>query len=183
MIDEQPETLIPTTAAAAFLEVKAGHELFGIALQPWSASRVVAANSMGLVWPLPPEAADQLRSNGLYAGSLRDTIILTWLRTILNASEQTKEAFATQHPKASSAELTAFLAAWNVQRATRSPREAFDAAIAWAEEQHLTDLAGAPFAEAYRLTLATLLGVSVSEFEVEAPAGSKAEDGAPAPNV
>lgn len=170
MIDEVSEQTLPLPASAeqAYDQAKAGMELGGVALQPWSPARVVAANSIGLVWPLPPEAMDQLQTTGIHAGAMVNAIVVCWLRLIPNASEQTKESVSRGE--------------WNVQRATRAPREAFEAALQWAAENKITDVTSNEFAHAYRVALATLLGVSLSEFEVEAPKDSKAAEGAD-PNV
>jgi hypothetical protein len=170
MIDEIP--VEPTPEAAAYLDEKAGASLFEKVLEPWSPSRVVAANAMGLVWPMPPEAADQLRTNGIFAGALSLTIIVCWLRSIPNASEQDKEATMRRE--------------WNVQRANQAPRAAFEAATAWGAERKITDLTdddAAPFLQAYKVALATLLNVSVSEFNVQAPPNTKPEAGGAPPNV
>lgn len=168
MIDETPESIpLPSSPDEAWLQARAGAELFGIELQPWSPSRQVAANAMGLGWPPSDEMAVAIAMGSLYPGALRDTIIVTWLRTILNASEQKEDART----------------AWNVQRATRLPQEAFEAATEWAAKHDVTGFDNENAVLAYRHMLATLLGVSVSEFEPQAPPEAKAAPGGDSPNV
>lgn len=163
-IDDLPDSspALPATAEEAYLQAKAGNALFGQELQAWSPSRIIAANAMGLVWPLPETAMDQLANHGVYSGALRDTIILCWLRTLRNASEQDKDSVLRGD--------------WTVQKALRAPHDAFEAATAWAHAHGMvafSDDPESPFGKAYKLALATLLGVSLSEFEVVTPPGAQ----------
>lgn len=182
-IDDGNDTPLPTTPAQAFEQAKQGMALFGVDLFDWSPTRIIAADSMGLIWPPSPAAAAQIRENELYSGAMRDTIILCWLRSLPNASEQTLEACKAARPGASAAEREQYLEGWNVQRATRAPGEAYEAAVAWAAEKKITEK-GAEFASAYKVAMATLFGLSLSAFEVE-PVGGKPEPetGGPDPNV
>lgn len=69
----------PTGAHKAFLGA-VGHTLFGKKLQPYTPSRVVAAQAMGLLYPnIGPGGAVQLKKTGLYPGELQDILIVLWL--------------------------------------------------------------------------------------------------------
>ena len=56
------------------------HALGELELQPYTPSRIVAAQSLGLKYPLiPDEEREQFDKTGIYPGALRDTIIVLWL--------------------------------------------------------------------------------------------------------
>jgi hypothetical protein len=66
-------------AHKAFLEA-GGHLFLGEKLQPYTPSRVVAAQAMGLLYPKIGDAgAAQFKNTGMYAGELKDMIIVLWL--------------------------------------------------------------------------------------------------------
>lgn len=165
MLDETSP--FPTTPSEAYQQALAGADFLGRELLPWSPARSVAANAMGLGYPLPPDAVEQLRTRGFYAGAMRDLIIHAWIRTVPNASEQTPEQIKARE--------------WTVQRATRTPHEAWEAALAWGEVHGLTDLDSEASAQAYRLMLSTLIGVALSEFE-PVPAEKTPADRTPTPD-
>ena len=76
-----------TPEESSFINAKRGFELFGAALAPYSASRKVAAQTMGMQWPFIGEAAlAQLQATNMYPGAIRDTAILLWLCTLPDAS-------------------------------------------------------------------------------------------------
>jgi hypothetical protein len=56
------------------------HVLNGLKLQPWTPSRIIAANSMGMLWPrIGKEGWDQYSRTKTYPGVLRDIIVGLWL--------------------------------------------------------------------------------------------------------
>lgn len=56
------------------------HVLKGLKLQPWTPSRIIAANSMGLRYPkIGQEGRDQYSKTKTYPGCLRDIIVCLWL--------------------------------------------------------------------------------------------------------
>jgi hypothetical protein len=67
------------------------HSLGDLPLQPWTADRVIAAQSMGMIWPnVGKEGFDQYDRTKTYPGALRDAIIVLWLCTL--SDEQVEEA-------------------------------------------------------------------------------------------
>lgn len=56
------------------------HVLDGTKLYPWTPSRIIAGQAMGLLYPeIGKEGWDQYRRTKTYPGALRDTIICLWL--------------------------------------------------------------------------------------------------------
>ena len=56
------------------------HVLDGIKLRPWTPSRVIAANCMGMTYPRLGKAGwDQYERTQNYPGAVKDTIIALWL--------------------------------------------------------------------------------------------------------
>jgi len=164
-----PVSLVPETATQAFNAAQVGYTLLGAPLFKWSDSRRIAAQSMGLRWENRDESLlDQLRAGVLYDGALRDTLIVCWVCSLPNASEQT--------------ETQAKTGGWTVQRAGQSRTAADEEMVRWAAKKDLIDTGGAAFAEAYRTFLAIVLGVAVSEFDL-ADTGGSAEPGTPSPNA
>lgn len=71
--NKQQETIMP--ADAAFSE-SASHILGDLKLQPYTASRIVAAQAMGLKYPNVPKGFEQYAQTGSYPGLLRDVIVV-----------------------------------------------------------------------------------------------------------
>jgi hypothetical protein len=70
---------LPGGAAKAFL-ASGGHLLFGKKLEPYTPSRVVAAQAMGLLYPnIGQGGLSQMKKTGLYPGELKDMLIVLWL--------------------------------------------------------------------------------------------------------
>ncbi len=117
--EEQPITPLDTFTRAA-----AGEEFSGHLLQPWSASRKIAAQGMGLLYPfIGDDGEEALKHTGFYPGVQKDVIIFMWLRTREKASD--------------------------VDRATRKPHAAWERAMAWAEINDLVDMGSEAFVAAY----------------------------------
>lgn len=58
------------------------HVLDGLKLFPWTPSRVIAGQGMGLLYPeIGKEGWDQYQRTKIYPGALRDVIICLWLCT------------------------------------------------------------------------------------------------------
>jgi hypothetical protein len=71
----------------AFVESGA-HLLLGEKLQPYTPSRIVAAQAMGLLYPqIGKMGMAQLKKTGIYPGELRDMIIVLWLCRLQKAAE------------------------------------------------------------------------------------------------
>jgi hypothetical protein len=71
----------------AFLE-SAGNKFLGETLQPYTPSRVVAAQAMGLKYPnIGKEGVAQLKKTGLYPGELRDVIIVIFLCRLVEKAD------------------------------------------------------------------------------------------------
>jgi hypothetical protein len=80
-----------TGSHKAFLDGD-GHLFMGERLQPYTPSRIVAAQAMGLLYPkIGNDGLAQLKKTGLYPGELKDIIIVLWLCR-LKAKEQVIEA-------------------------------------------------------------------------------------------
>ena len=62
-------------AEAAFVE-SANHVLDDVKLQPYTPSRIVAAQAMGLKYPHVPAGFEQYAQTGSYPGLLRDIIVV-----------------------------------------------------------------------------------------------------------
>lgn len=152
----------PTTSDEAFLQAKAGFTFKGEPLLPYSASRKVAAQSMGLLFPFVPDA-EEAQETGVYQGMLADVIIVIWLCSLKNASEQTRDEVKAGE--------------WNPSKALSKPQAAMEAAMEWAEKTGLADMNSETFLEAYKTFMAILTGISLSEFEVDAGNGSPQPEG------
>lgn len=58
------------------------HVLHGTKLFPWTPARIIAGQSMGLLYPeIGKDGWDQYKRTKIYPGALRDTIICLWLCT------------------------------------------------------------------------------------------------------
>lgn len=58
------------------------HVLHGIKLYPWTPARVIAAQSLGMLYPdIGREGWDQYRRTKVYPGAVKDVIICLWLCT------------------------------------------------------------------------------------------------------
>ena len=56
------------------------HVLGDLKLKPWTPSRVIAAQNMGMLYPrIGKEGWDQFQRTKMYPGALKDTIIVLWL--------------------------------------------------------------------------------------------------------
>lgn len=56
------------------------HVLNGLKLQPWTPSRVIAAQAMGCLYPrIGKEGWDQYKRTKTYPGCLKDVVIVLWL--------------------------------------------------------------------------------------------------------
>lgn len=123
-LDDSPD---PELQPDSFSAAMAGSSFGDLELDPWSPPRKIAAQSMGMLYPLiGEEGMEQLQSTGVYAGALKDTIIYLWL-------------------------TAAGLKPADIMRAQRKPREAWERAQRWAEEREILNMAGDPFMRGYKL--------------------------------
>lgn len=157
MSDETPP--IESPEVAAFNEAAAGFEAAGIELYARSMTRRVAADAMGFRWGYVPED-DGMLKRGKYSGALADTCLMLWLLTIPNASESKPGD------------------RWTVQRATRNPDAANDAALEWAESIGIKDGECDAFHQAFNVMARIMTGEAVSRFKIEVTgARSHVEEG------
>lgn len=99
------------------------HVLDGVRLFPWTPSRVIAAQTMGMLYPeIGKEGWDQYRRTKVYPGAVKDVIICLWLCT------QNEE---------------------EVDLADCAPVEAYNQARKWAASLGIHDIKGNPFWQAY----------------------------------
>lgn len=138
----------------------AGYHLGDIELVPYSPSRKVAAQTMGMKYPHIGDdgiaAIDAMRP---YKGALLDTIIVLWLCTLPDSAEGK---------------------AWTPSRAIRNAELALDAAMEWANDLKLNDMSiEGKFGEGYGLFMAIVSNVAAATFyaqmadEVPAPGGNE----------
>ncbi len=150
----------------AFIEAKRGFELFGEPLHPWGISRKIAGDAMGKKFPhgLSEGDAERVTKTMSYAGMFLDVIIVCWLCSLKDPSEQTKEDIKS--------------GAWNPSKALRTPDGALEAAIAWAEKHGMAetkfsenpeecDVQGKKFIEAKEVFFAIVTGEDISKFRIE----------------
>jgi hypothetical protein len=120
---KKPASARPVRTAEKAFVSSGAHLLLGEKLQPYTPSRIVAAQAMGLIFPqIGKEGMAQLKKIGTYPGELRDMIIVLWLCR-LKKDEQ-------------------------VQDALLDPGAAYGAAEKWAGKAGLCDMSSQVFLEA-----------------------------------
>lgn len=138
----------------AVLDSLAGFDLFGEPLSNYSASRKVAAQAMGLLYPYIGEAgASQMEATGIYAGVVKDMAIVLWLMTLPDPMDLTVQQIRAKP--------------WTPARALMKPQEALEEAVCWAESVNIVDTASDKFQEALATFMAILAGQSASEFRLQ----------------
>jgi hypothetical protein len=111
------------TKPDAFLKSER-HALDGIKLQPWTPDRMIAAQSLGMIYPsIGDEGWAALKRRSIYAGAVRDVALALWLCTLSDAEVLEAEA--------------------------RGDAEARKQSAAWAVKLHLHDANKAPFWDAF----------------------------------
>lgn len=138
---------------ATFEREKMGEELFGKELHPYSPSRKIAAQAMGMKYPFTGVTDDF----GSYPGMLVDAIIACWLRTLPDATEGE---------------------GWTPRKATRKPAQAFDAAEEWAVTNGITSITH----KAIAVFVSTMNAIGAADFSLDtddngAPKSSLEEGG------
>lgn len=130
---------------AAF--VQGGHKIGDVELQPFSPSRVVAAQSMGLHYgALNDDEVAEYRKTGLYPQAAQDVAIVLWLCAIEDERE--------------------------IARASRYPEQAFIKACEWANDRGLLNRAQQPFWEAYHTFETILAEIHASRTKPEGGGGT-----------
>lgn len=175
--DEDPEVALAHQREQDFIHAKSG-EFFSFAegeteslaeapLWPWTPPRKIAAQSMGMLYPLiGDEGFEQLARTGHYPGAMKDTIIFLWLRFPVPVFDP---ALKTSRPE-NLAEAIA-----RADRAQSRPKLAWAAASAWAEEHGLLDLAAPAFQRAYDLFSAKMQAEQEARAVPKIPPGGNAE--------
>jgi hypothetical protein len=140
----------PEVAEKAFLE-SAGHKFLGETLAPYTPSRVVAAQAMGLKYPnIGKEGVAQLKKTGLYPGELRDVIIVLSLCRLIDPAD--------------------------VLDAQLDPAAAYAAAEKWAGETGLTSM-GKNFRDAVLIFEKILNEIDESRTVQKSEVGGQRSDG------
>jgi len=121
-------TRIPTPPEISpVVREKAGRTLHGQPLKPYSASRKVAAQRMGLLFPMVgPKSFEQWKNTGAYPGLVLDVCIVLWLcsqKDILDLSEQEARD-----------------GVWTPSKALQEPYKAQETAIEWGGQLGILDL-------------------------------------------
>lgn len=148
----------------SFIQSKAGYELFGEPLRPYSASRKVAANSMGVLYPMiGEEGAAQFQKTNSYPGILKDCLCVLWLCSLPDAHEVTADQVKAGQ--------------FTPSRALSKPQEAFDAAMAWADPKGLCDMGSEAFSVAVQTFVAIVTGVEAAKFQIVTGEHSEDEPG------
>lgn len=107
----------------AFIQSE-NHQFNGAELQPWTPSRLVAAQSIGLRYPnISDEDREQFRQTGIYPGALKDIAIVLWICTLVKPEE--------------------------IRRAGRQPDDSYEQAVKWADGLGITNLKSECFWKAY----------------------------------
>jgi hypothetical protein len=123
----------------------AGHTLFGKALEPYSESRQIAAQAMGLQFPfVGDEGWARLAKDSPYAGAITDAAIVCWLCSVLPLE---------------------------VDRACASPAWARGEAMRWAIENKSTRVTQPNFKEAFNVALTIIRNEMDTDFEVATDSG------------
>jgi hypothetical protein len=128
----------PKPAVEQAFEQSASHVLGELKLQPYTPSRIVAADAMGLKYPNIPKGFEQYSQTGTYTGILRDIIV------VLGVCRMEDEA---------------------VDKAQLDPDEAYKRAEKWAHGKGITDMRGKAFREAKDVFEAILVQVATSRSE------------------
>jgi hypothetical protein len=161
MIDTT-DTQDPQDPDAIFVQARGGFYLFEEKLRPYSASRKVAAQSMGLMYPyIGEEGAAQFASTGVYPGAMKDTIILLWLCSLPDDG----------HGKT-----------WTPSRALAKPAEAIRVALDWASDLELCTPGSSRFTEAFRVFVEITTAIEASRFSVSVDGATSSQEDA-GPNV
>ncbi len=101
------------------------HVLGDLKLKPWTPSRVIAGQNMGLLYPrIGKEGFDQFQRTKMYPGCLKDTIIVLWLCTLNDEA---------------------------VEDADRSPQDAYRQSQIWASGRGIHKIDSDEFWAAYNL--------------------------------
>lgn len=139
-------------------------QLFGKDVSPYTPSRVVAGQTMGLRYPhIGEDGARELQESGIYSGGLKDAIIFGWLSTLPDKSGK--------------------MSSWTPSRAISQPESAVAAAIEWAAENKVTNLQSKAFEELWGLFMQVMGEVMRSEFDIDTPEEKEGEEGENSPLV
>jgi hypothetical protein len=140
----------PTPADKAFTD-SANKFLGATELHPYSASRAVAAQALGLIYPnVGTESLEQFHKTGMYPGAVQDVLIVLWLCSIPD-----KEVIA----------------------AMRKPDESLAKAIEWGATLKIT-LAGEEWWQAYQQFMNIMTEISESDGAPKLPEHDE-DDGGP----
>jgi len=121
-----------------FEREKAGEELLGKELHPYSPSRKIAAQSMGMKYPFTGPTGEY----GEYPGMVVDAFIVCWLRTLPDNTDGED---------------------WTPRKAMRSPGKAFDAAEEWATKNNFTSITNPTI----RIFVQTMNAIGEAEFSLD----------------
>lgn len=146
--------------------VKAGFEFLGEPLKPWTPSRKVAAQSMGMLYPFIGESGSkQLDAAGHYPGMTKDIVILLWLCTVKDAADLTRDEVRAK--------------VWTPSRALMNPSEAMLEAMAWAEINGVSDVYSKAYEEAVFIFPQIAAPPEAAQFKIEGSEPAPAQGDGP----
>ncbi len=125
------------------------HVLGDLKLQPYSPSRIVAAQAMGLKYPNVPKGFEQYSQNGTYPGLLRDVIVVLGVCTMHDAA---------------------------VEKAQLDPDEAYQNAQKWAHSKGILSMGSKAFLEAKGMFEKIMVEIYNSQSEPENRSGADDDD-------
>lgn len=137
------------SAAAKAFTSSENHKLGDMNLQPWTPQRIVAAQSIGMIYPfIGSDGLEQFKKSGTYPGLLKDAIIALWLCTINHE---------------------------DVDAAEGSPREAYRQAVAWAADKNIPNMESKEFNEAHNIFIKMMNQVRDSQTKPEETSNNSEE--------
>lgn len=141
----------PATVTQAFTQSGARTLNAGVEIQPYSPSRVVAAQAMGLKYPnIGPDSLEAFNKTGIYPGALQDVLIVLWLCSIADDKE--------------------------VTRALRAPDDALSKAIAWGATQGIIDTKSDAWWAAYNVFIDIMVEINASRGDPQLPDSPQDDD-------
>jgi hypothetical protein len=144
---EEADLIVPPIAVTpeeAFLDAKTGFSLDDVLLEAYSPARKVAAQAMGMIYPMvPDEDEERFERSGQYSGIIKDMAIVLWLCSLKTVGAKGE---------------------WNPAKAVRKPEEALSVAIDFAAEKQFEEISAPNYMQAYATFIKIVTGESVTQF-------------------
>lgn len=165
--DIEQEPIEEESAETHYEKARIGFSLFDgtqdeVALKPYSPSRVIAAQKIGVRFPLIGEEQwNGFADTGTYPGIIEDCILLLWICSLPDTAMRADQ--------------------WTPSRAAAKPLAAKVAAIGWGAKLQIHDMMGEHYQEAVQVFLAIVQGVEASKFKLRVPGQEETQqdDGSP----